>query len=296
MGLLMNAIQMATGAAMKCRRCRAFRSGDGCANSAAAGASRTARPRAPTPACRQGHGEQMPSNGIVVRPLRSLRIQEEPLVIPKDEQRHETKDCEQRVFGQCPWIVARPCHFDGPRVCQRRRGGQPSSYVLRDIVPGFAENANCPLHVVVSHEHVVSVVRRDREDADTGGCQRCRQPRQYTGDVQVQRASNRQHRPRALRFDARRNTPTSHTIDSSAGVRVTEKNAPCTAQGGSESPGVRRHIAYEPGTRSSVSLGPWSVTSVSLRVNDSSESPSRQGITSGVSQTAIVSYILRPKR
>src|SRR5688572_3997860 len=67
------------------------------------------------------------------------------------------------------------------------------------------------------------------------------------------RTANADHGPSAL-------TPggtlaTSHTTDSSAGVRVTEKNAPCTAQGGSESPGARRHIAYEPGTMSSVSLG-----------------------------------------
>src|SRR6187402_2572612 len=59
--------------------------------------------------------------------------------------------------------------------------------------------------------------------------------------------------------------PASHTIDSSAGVRVTEKNAPCTAHGGSDTPGVKRHIAYEPGSRSSVSLGPESVISASVQ-------------------------------
>jgi hypothetical protein len=55
---------------------------------------------------------------------------------------------------------------------------------------------------------------------------------------------------------------TSQTTDSSVGVRVTEKNAPIATQGGSESPGARRHIAYEPGSRSSVSVCPWSVTFV----------------------------------
>ena len=55
---------------------------------------------------------------------------------------------------------------------------------------------------------------------------------------------------------------TSQTTDSSVGVRVTEKKVPFTTQGGSESPGARRHIAYEPGTRSSVSVCPWSVTFV----------------------------------
>ena len=46
------------------------------------------------------------------------------------------------------------------RLVQRVLEHAPrSSTVLRDIVPGFAENANCPIHVVVSHKHIVSVVR-----------------------------------------------------------------------------------------------------------------------------------------
>src|SRR5262245_64698194 len=57
---------------------------------------------------------------------------------------------------------------------------------------------------------------------------------------------------------------TSHTADNSAGVRVTEKNSPCMTQCGSGSPGDQRHIAYEPGTRSSVRLRLSSVTLVSL--------------------------------
>lgn len=52
---------------------------------------------------------------------------------------------------------------------------------------------------------------------------------------------------------------TSHTADTSSGVRVTEKNVPCMAQEGSDSSAAQRQIAYEPGRRSSVS--PRSVTS-----------------------------------
>ena len=56
--------------------------------------------------------------------------------------------------------------------------------------------------------------------------------------------------------------PMSHTAESSAGVRVTEKNVPCITQSGIESSGGKRHIANEPGTLSSVSLGPESVTGI----------------------------------
>src|SRR5687767_12466449 len=72
------------------------------------------------------------------------------------------------------------------------------------------------------------------------------------------RTANTDHGPSAL--TAKGTPETLHTTDSSAGVLVTEKNAPCIAQGGRASPGARRHIAYEPGTGSSVSLGPWPVT------------------------------------
>ena len=53
---------------------------------------------------------------------------------------------------------------------------------------------------------------------------------------------------------------TSQTTDSSSGVRVTDTKAPFTAQEGSESPGAKRQIAYEPGTETSVSLVPWFVS------------------------------------
>ena len=77
--------------------------------------------------------------------------------------------------------------------------------VHRDMVPDFTQNANCLLQVIVSDEHMVGVVRRDREYADAGRRERCRQPGQYTDHLQVQGAANRQHRPRPIGHDARRN-------------------------------------------------------------------------------------------
>ena len=64
----------------------------------------------------------------------------------------------------------------------------------------------------------------------------------------------------ASAFTSEGTLATSQTTDSSVGVRVTEKKVPFTTQGGSESPGDMRHIAYEPATGSRVSLGPWSAT------------------------------------
>ena len=74
-----------------------------------------------------------------------------------------------------------------------------------DMVPSFTQNANCLLQVVASDEHMVGVVRRDREYADAGRRERCRQPGQYTDHLQVQGAANRQHRPRPIGQDARGN-------------------------------------------------------------------------------------------
>ena len=77
--------------------------------------------------------------------------------------------------------------------------------VVRNIVPGCAENANRSIRVLASHKQVVSVECRDHEDADTSRCQWCRQRRQHTGHVQVQGTSNRQRRPRGISFHIRRN-------------------------------------------------------------------------------------------
>ena len=65
------------------------------------------------------------------------------------------------------------------------------------------------------------------------------------------RTANIDHGPSATTPEG--TTPASHTTDSSAGVRVTEKNAPCVTQGGSPSSGGKRQSAYEPGITSSVS-------------------------------------------
>src|SRR4030095_2183413 len=63
----------------------------------------------------------------------------------------------------------------------------------------------------------------------------------------------------ASAFTSEGTLATSQTTDSSVGVRVTEKKVPFTTQGGSESPGDMRHIAYEPATGSRVRLGAGSV-------------------------------------
>jgi hypothetical protein len=71
---------------------------------------------------------------------------------------------------------------------------------------------------------------------------------------------------------------TSQTTDSSVGVRVTEKKVPFTTQGGSESPGDMRHIAYEPATGSRVSLGPWSATFMLCSYESGSRAHTQPGV------------------